>query len=166
MTTTTEIVAGTVSIEVGNRQHLHRARLLLTINDAPDVERSPITFKAVEVAPTRVNLIAAGFVVGVAPRRSAKRASRTTAQYSADRSRGRPGRRGLTHRTHHDQHRSYGWYLRHRRRAAARLGMNPRRTRFLPTALWLLVGCKVLIFPCAKFNTSQLSVKNTILHLA
>ena len=51
MTTTTEIVAGTVSIEVGNRQHLHRARLLLTIKDAPDVERCPITFKLLEFLP-------------------------------------------------------------------------------------------------------------------
>ena len=51
MTTTTEIVAGTVSIEVGNRKHLHHVRLLLTIDDGPGVERFPISFKLLEILP-------------------------------------------------------------------------------------------------------------------
>ena len=78
---------------------------------------------ALELAPVRVNLIAAGFVgasrdaansarrhatVGLTPRRGPRPASRC-----------RTGRRRRPRRSHHDQHRAHGRDVRHRRRPAA-----------------------------------------------
>ena len=83
---------------------------------------------ALELAPVRVNLIAAGFVdtpaVGVAARRSTRRAPRRAAGDAPDRPRRRPRRRRRARRPHHEQHGAHRRDVRHRRRAAVRLLMN------------------------------------------
>ena len=85
---------------------------------------------AVEIAPIRVNLIAAGFVdtplsaslLGddFEARRDQLRAT------LPDRARGRPGRRRRAGRAHHDQHRADRRDLRHRRRPATDLLVKTR----------------------------------------
>ena len=80
---------------------------------------------ALELAPVRVNLIAAGFVdtpaVGLAARRRPRQAPRAAARDAPDRTRRRAGRRRRARRSPHGQHRPHGRDLRHRRRPAVRL---------------------------------------------
>ena len=79
---------------------------------------------ALEIAPVRINLIAAGFVdtplsaslLGDRARSAARRAAR----HAPDRARGRAGRRRRAGRPPHDQHRPDRRDVRHRRRPAAR----------------------------------------------
>jgi NAD(P)-dependent dehydrogenase (short-subunit alcohol dehydrogenase family) len=67
---------------------------------------------ALEIAPVRVNLIAAGFVdtplsaelLGESARKTAQPAS----HHASHRTRGRTGGRGRARRTHYDQHRPHG----------------------------------------------------------
>ena len=80
---------------------------------------------ALELAPIRVNLIAAGFVD--TPLSAAllgddlERAPRPAPRHAADPPGGRAGRRRRARRAHHDQHRAHRRDLRHRRRPAVRL---------------------------------------------
>ena len=78
---------------------------------------------ALELAPIRVNLIAAGFVdtplSASLARRPARRASRGAPQLTADRPRGGTGRRGSPRRAPHGEHGAHRRDLRHRRRPAA-----------------------------------------------
>ena len=94
---------------------------------------------ALELAPVRVNLIAAGFVdtplsaslLG----NQLDGASRAAPHDAADPTRRRAGRHRRARRTSHDEHGPYRRHLRHRRRAAARRGVSPCETRLLPAAL-------------------------------
>ena len=96
---------------------------------------------ALELAPVRVNLIAAGFVdtplsaslLGDRTRCPAGRAARD----APHRPRRRAGRRRRARRSHHDQHGAHRRDLRHRRRAAVRLRLAniPQRERSRPCAL-------------------------------
>src|SRR3954453_20714679 len=78
---------------------------------------------APEIAPVRVNLIAAGFVdtalSASLPRRSARSTARRAPRDASDRAGGRTGRRRRAGRPHHGQHRADGGDVRHRRRPAA-----------------------------------------------
>jgi len=78
---------------------------------------------ALELAPVRVNLIAAGFV-DISARRAARGAPPAVARHAPDRPCRRTRRGRRTRRAPHDQHRSHGRDLRHRRRPAARLADN------------------------------------------
>ena len=86
---------------------------------------------ALELAPVRVNLIAAGFVdtplSASPPRRPAGRAPRTAPDHAANRTRRRAGRHRRTRDPPHDQLGAHRRDLRHRRRPAAR--RNLRRER-------------------------------------
>ena len=86
---------------------------------------------ALELAPVRVNLIAAGLrrhaAVGVAARRRPGRAPRRAPRHAADRARRRPGRRRRARRAPHGQHGADRRDIRHRRRPAARPRVNRRR---------------------------------------
>src|SRR3954470_10164369 len=85
---------------------------------------------ALEVAPVRVNLIAAGFVdtalSASLPRRSARSTARRAPRDASDRAGGRTGRRRRAGRPHHGQHRADGGDVRHRRRPAAPLRLSLR----------------------------------------
>ena len=67
---------------------------------------------ALEIAPVRVNLFAAGFVdtpfVRGTAGRSARRTSQPASHHASHRTRGRTGGRGRARRTHYDQHRPHG----------------------------------------------------------
>jgi NAD(P)-dependent dehydrogenase (short-subunit alcohol dehydrogenase family) len=81
---------------------------------------------ALEIAPIRVNLIAAGFVdtplsASLLGDRD-RRAPRAAPNHATDRPRRRPGRHRLAGGPPHDEHRGYRRDLRHRRRPAAHRG--------------------------------------------
>ena len=67
---------------------------------------------ALEIAPVRVNLIAAGFVDTPLSAEllgeSARKTSQPAAHHAPHRTRGRTGGRGRARRTHYDQHRPHG----------------------------------------------------------
>ena len=90
---------------------------------------------ALELAPIRVNLIAAGFVdtglVRHAARRPTGGAPRAASQDAADPARRGPGRHRRLGRPPHDQHGHHRRDPRHRRRPAVGRGLNRQVTAFM-----------------------------------
>ena len=88
---------------------------------------------ALELAPVRVNLIAAGFVdtplsASLLGDRLEERRERAAGD-APDRPRRRPRRRRRARRSHHEQHGAHRCDVRHRRRAAVRLVNTRGRSR-------------------------------------
>lgn len=78
---------------------------------------------ALELAPVRVNVIAAGFVdtrlSGIAPGRGTRKPPQSASRHTSHPARRRTSRRRGARCTHHDQHGPHRRDLRHRRRATA-----------------------------------------------
>jgi len=84
---------------------------------------------ALELAPIRVNLIAAGLhaTLGITPRWRARQAARRAPHNPAHPARCRTGRCRRVSRSHHEQHSTHRRDIRHRWRPAACLVINATR---------------------------------------